>query len=217
MIATGAFGDQLGRYFGLEGAPSLTTPTPTLQQPRFAVTRIACNADQLGLKQEIPAEDTFVVTLYLMPLQHLEVWRRGRPISAKEYAPGSISIVNLLDELTVYVGAPLDCLSFYIPRATLDKMTEQAGEPRIERLHCRPGFVDPIIEQIGAAMLPLLDAPESVAPDFLGHIARATSIHVAHTYGNFQPNGGFRQHGSSAAKDRPPRAIREVNSRSTPH
>ena len=212
MMPTGAFGDQLGRYFGLERAPSLTTPA--LQQPQFAVTRIACNVDQLGLKQQIPPEDTFLVTLYLKHLQHIEVWQRGRPSSARECSPGSISIVNLLDELTVYIGGPLDCLSFYLPRAALDTMTEEAGEPRLEQLYCRPGLTDPIIEQIGAAMLPLLDAPESVAPDFLNHIARATSIHVAHTYGNFQPHSGIRRHGPLALSAR---ILREAIPRPSQH
>jgi hypothetical protein len=212
MVPTGAFGDQLGRYFGLERAPSLATPTP--QRPQFAVTRIVCNINQLGLKQEIPPEDTFVVTLYLMHLQHIEVWQRGRPISARECSPGSISIVNLLDELTVYIGGPLDCLSFYIPRTALDMMTEDMGPPALKQLHCTPGLVDPTLEQIGAAMLPLIDAPECVAPDFLEHIARATSIHLAHTYGDFHPQSGFGRRSPNVLSAR---AFREISSRSTPH
>jgi hypothetical protein len=185
MNPTGAFGDQLGRYFGLEGAPSLTTPTPF--RPRFAMTRIACSIDQRGLKGKIPPEDAFVVTLYLRNLHHLEVWQRGRPISARAYARGSISIVNLLDELSVYIGGPLDCLSFYLPRFALDKLADEAAEPRLKDLHCPAGHIDPIVEQIGAALLPLLDAPETVAPAFLDHSALAMSIHIAHTYGNFNP------------------------------
>jgi hypothetical protein len=47
--------------------------------------------------------------------------------------------------------------------------------------------VDPTIEQIGLALLPLLKSPASMAPAFLDHIALATSAHLAQAYGNFQP------------------------------
>jgi hypothetical protein len=196
MSSTGAFGDRLGRYFGLDGAPSLTTPTP--QNPQFAVTRLACTLDQLARKQTIPPEDAFILTLHLNRLHHLELWQRGRPISACTCRPGSISIVNLVDELAVYIGGPLDCLSFYIPRLLLDRLTDQAGEPRLKQLRCPPGLPDPIIEQIGAALLPLIDVPDKVAPAFLEHIALATGIHVAHAYGNFQPRPGFTPRGTAA-------------------
>jgi len=185
MASLGAFGDQLGRYFGLAGAPSLATPSGDC--PQFAVTRLFCTVDQLGLKQAIPPEDAFVLALHLIAVDHLEIWRHGRPISARSYPRGSISIHNLNDKVSVYIGGPLDCLCFYIPRATFDHVTDGVAEPRITDLACPLGRSDPTIEQIGLALLPLLRSPESMAPAFLNHIGLATSLHLAQAYGNFRP------------------------------
>jgi hypothetical protein len=207
MDPTGAFGNQLGRYFGLEGAPSLSTSRLTLaRRPAFAVTRLCCGIDQLGLKREIPPEDAFVLMLFLAGLAHVELWQRGRPIKACACPSGSISIFHLADELSVYIGGPLDCLSFYIPRELMDQMTDAAGEPRILDLRCPPGRADPTIEQIGLALLPLIETPESMAPTFLDHIAIATSVHVAQAYGNFQPGGPpeTRRRLASAKRPRAP-------------
>ncbi|GGF04728.1 hypothetical protein GCM10011611_07660 [Aliidongia dinghuensis] len=184
MGPTGAYGHRLGRYFGLDAAPSLVTSGP--RRRRFAVTRLCCGRDQLGLKQTIPAEDAFIVILHLAAIGHLELWRHGHPVSAGTYAPGSISIANLMDDFAVSIGGPLDCLSFYMPRPLFDALADEAGAPRLEALQCAPGHEDPIIEQIGAALLPLLASPETVAPGFLEHIALATTVHVAHTYGNLR-------------------------------
>lgn len=74
-LPDGTCGDRLGRYFELPAAPALVM-LPASSGP-FAVTRITCTPDQLGTKQEIPAEDAFVVTLHLVGMRHPELWVRG--------------------------------------------------------------------------------------------------------------------------------------------
>jgi hypothetical protein len=202
MARTGAYGDQLGHYFGLDVVPSLVTASSS--QSPFAVTRLSCNKHQLGFKQMFPAEDAFVVTLHLLKVPHLEIWQHKQLVSARSYMPGSISIVNLLDEIVIYVGAPLDCLSFYIPRRLFDEASDNIGGSRCHGISCPPGLEDRIIEQIGAALLPLLPTPRAVAPGFLEHIALATTIHVAYTYRDIRPTRRRALHNTPSSDLRDP-------------
>ena len=43
--------------------------------------RILPHLIQLGMKQEIPPQDAFAVTLHLAGVSHHELWVRGRPSS----------------------------------------------------------------------------------------------------------------------------------------
>lgn len=180
-FAKGAFGDRLGRYFELSSAPALVM-LPALNAP-FAVTRITCTPDQLGMKLEIPAEDAFVVTLHLVGMRHHELWVRGRPMVVRSYSPGAISIVDLRDEVATYLGSPLDALEFYVPRALVDAVADAAGVSRVSGLSCLPGLVDPVMGSLGAAVLSLLDNPQSVSSAVLEHLAMAICAHLVRRFG----------------------------------
>lgn len=190
-FSKGAFGDRLGRLFELPSAPALVM-LPTLEAP-FAVTRITCTADQLGMKLEIPPEDAFVVTLHLIGMQHHELWVRGRPAVVRSYPRGAMSIVDLRDEVATYLGSPLDTLEFYVPRVLVDAVADAAGMARVSELSCFPGLVDPVMEQLGAALLPLLCNPRSASPAVLEHLAIAISAHLLHRFGK-----GAASHGAPA-------------------
>ena len=177
----GAYGDRLGRYFELPSAPALVM-RPTSCEP-FAVTRIRCMPDQLGMKQEIPAEDAFVVTLHLVGMRHHELWVRGRPAVVRSYARGAISIVDLRDEVASYLGSPLDALKFYVPRAWVNGVADAAGVIRVSELSCLPGLVDPVLGHLGAAVLPLLDNPRFASSAVLEHLALAICAHLVHRFG----------------------------------
>ena len=177
----GAFGDRLGHAFELSSAPSLIM-LPVSDSP-FAVTRITCTSDQLGLKPEIPAEDAFVVTLHLIGMRHHELWVRGRPAVVRSYSPGAMSIIDLRDEVAAYLGSPLDTLKFYVPRALVDAVADAAGVKRVGELSCPPGLIDPVMGQLGAAVLALFDNARFATPAVLEHLAIAICAHLLHRFG----------------------------------
>jgi len=178
----GAYGDLLGRYFELPSVPALVM-LPAPKAP-FVATRITCLPDQLGMKQEIPPEDAFVVTLHLVGVGHHELWVRGRPSVVRGYVPGAISIVDLRDEVASYLGSPLDALHFYMPRALVDAVTDAAGLARVSGIACTPGLVDPVMGNLGAAVLALLDGPRRASPAVSEHLAIAICAHLVHRFGN---------------------------------
>jgi hypothetical protein len=212
---TGAYGDLLGRCFELPSAPALVmlpaftasaasaaAEASSIASTPFAVTRITCLPGQLGMKQEIPAEDAFLVTLHLAAAAHHELWVRGRPAVVRGYAPGAISIVDLRDEVASYLGTPLDALQFYVPRALVRAVARMSGAARdaavsgsagrpgrpgvapVRGLACAPGLVDPVMCSLGAAVLALFERPQPAATGVQQHLALAICAHLVHRFGN---------------------------------
>lgn len=189
MHARGAYGDLLGQYFELPCAPALVMrPALALAMASaasatpFAVTRITCLPHQLGMKQEIPAEDAFLVTLHLVGAAHHELWVRGRPSVVRAYAPGAISIVDLRDEVASYLGTPLDALHFYVPHALVHAVSHAAGLARVGGLACAPGLVDPVMRNLGAAVLALLERQPPADGLLQQHLALAICAHLVHRF-----------------------------------
>lgn len=155
---------------------------PSLNVP-FAVTRITCTSDQLGMKLEIPAQDAFVVTLHLVGMRHHELWVRGRPAVVRSYSRGAISIVDLRDEVASYLGSPLDVLQFYVPHALIGAVADASGVDRVGELSCLPGLIDPVMGHLGAAILPLIGNPRFASSTMLRHLALAICAHLVRRFG----------------------------------
>ena len=187
MHARGAYGDLLGRYFEVPRAPALVM-LPARATP-FVATRLTCLPGQLGMKQEIPAEDAFVVTLHLAGVGHHELWVRGRPSVVRAYAPGAISIVDLRDEVASYLGTPLDALQFYVPHALVRAVAHAAGLARVSGLACAPGLVDPVVCNLGAAVLALFERRDTARSAVRQHLALAICAHLVHRFGHHADAG----------------------------
>jgi hypothetical protein len=180
----GAFGPRLGVYFGVPCRSYLARPA---QAPRFAITRLVGSTNMPNQACRIPPEPSYLVTLYLIPAW-LEIGCSGQAPLGHQCSAGSIGIESLATALVVTPRGPLDCLSFYIRQRFFDELAALLGAARSHTLHCVHGTPDRILRDIGMALLPLLDKPEQVAPEFLDHIARATCLHLVHTYGNVSRN-----------------------------
>jgi AraC family transcriptional regulator len=204
MRAGGAFGSVVARHLGLKDAPTLVARP--VRDTQLGVSWLSCGADLVGPKQAIPPEDSFVLTLHLANYEHHELWCcRERHMWAPRYPKDSISIVNLIDELTANVGSPLEVLSFYIPRPTLDAFTDEALCPRVADLSCAPASIDPVLVHLGAALLPAFERPTEASALFVDHLSLALQSHVAVTYGGLrlsgQRQGGLSRWQETRAKD----------------
>jgi len=191
MDAPSGFGDRLARNFGLADAPSLATPSA--EQPRFAVMRIARPIEAGPLKLELPREDKILVLLFLVDLDRLEMRRTGHVASAQPCAGGSIGIFDLADGASFSIQGQLDCLVFAIAHHAMRGLADRiarlhAHRPSSLHLHCPLGCLDPTVEQIGLAVLPLLHSPERMAPAFLDHIGLALITHIIAAYGRTGPD-----------------------------
>ena len=191
-----ARGDAVGRSLGLEHAPALATRT--LRKSQIGMSRLSIGEGQLGMTPTIPPEDTFVVALYLTGVPRHELWSQGRLFLSRAYAPNSIRIVNLVGEFSAKIEAPHETLVFYIPRIVLDEFTDEADGRRVSDLACPAGIVDPIVQHLGASLLPAFDHPDAVSHLYVDHVAQAICSHVATTYGGFEPYGPTPKGGLTA-------------------
>ncbi|GGF04574.1 transcriptional regulator [Aliidongia dinghuensis] len=176
-----AYGDTIARSLGLKDMPALRTRSLTGAQ--IGITRVSCSAAEAGMTPGVPAEDTFIVALYLTALPHHELWSRGRKAFSQGYRQNAMRIVNLEAEYSALITAAHETIYFYIPRASLDGFAAEAGLPRIANLACEPGLVDPVVANISAALLPAFRAPEQTSTLFLDQMALALCAHAAGRYG----------------------------------
>lgn len=185
MTPRRSYGDAVAHSFGLNAAPALRTRS--LPHAQIGMTRISCGAGQVGMTPQIPREDTFIAAVYLTGMRHHELWSGGRPRIAQGYAANSMRIVNLVEGYSANILEPHEALSFYMPRAMFDGLTEEAGRPDIADLRCVPGALDPVVGHLVSALLPAFRAPEQASPLFIDHVAQAIATHLADHYGGLPP------------------------------
>jgi len=176
-----AYGQALGRCFGLPDAPALSVELAG--RGVFAVTRITCDGVHAGLMPEIPAQDAYLATLHLGSVRHQETWHAGRPVLARDYAPGMVQILDLREEIATYVAGPWDALGFYVPRTLVRAVARSTGALQVQALECEAGKLDPVLGNLGAAMTALLSHGRPPSHLMMRRLAMATSIHLVQTYG----------------------------------
>ena len=182
MLRARSYGDAVAHSLGLSSVPSVRTQS--LTSAKIAISRLSIGADRIGMTPRIPAEDTFILAFYLSNLRHHELWSRGRRSIAQGYAAGSMRVVNLSDEFSANITDPHETTTFYIPRAALDELAEEAGWSRISTFSCVPGIVDPVIGGLVAALSPALARPGEASALFVDQVVAAACTHLAERYGD---------------------------------
>ena len=200
-----SYGDAVAHSLGLERPPTLVTHS--LRSAQIGMSRFSIGEEQLGMSPKIPAEDSFVLAIYLTEVPHHELWRRGRPYIRQGYAANSMRLVNLVDEFSALIASPHETLAFYIPRAALDEITDEAGGRRITDLICTPGVIDPVITHLTAALLPAFDRPELASPLFTEHLSLAVCWHLIKNYGETSCEGPAVRGGLTASQAKKAKAI----------
>jgi AraC family transcriptional regulator len=178
----GAYGEVIGRSFGLWRTPKLVTGS--LPGSQIALCRLSLGREQLGMSEGVPREDTFVLALYLTKVRHHELWSRGKLYLSQGYAANTIRIVNLAGDFKAMISEPHETLVTYIPRAALNAVTDEHGSRRAPDLRCEAGVFDPVIMNLAAALAPAFTRPQSeVSALFVDHLALAICFHLVEAYG----------------------------------
>jgi AraC-like DNA-binding protein len=97
------YGDAVAHSLGLERPPTLVTHS--LRSAQIGMSRFSIGEEQLGMSPKIPAEDTFILAIYLNEVPHHELWKRGRPYIRQGYAPNSMRLVNLAEEFSALIAS----------------------------------------------------------------------------------------------------------------
>jgi AraC family transcriptional regulator len=187
MAMSEAYGQRLGERLRVENAPAIVTKT--LRKAEIAVTEIRCDDPLPGMSTSIQREDAFLVELELRDFPHREYWEDGRQAPACDLRAGETCIHDLKRDPVAFLDKPYHALFFYLPRAALNAIADDASAPRIGDLDCGPaaGVNDATIAGLGGTILPALSHPQQANRLFVDHIAMAVGIHVAQTYGGMRP------------------------------
>jgi AraC family transcriptional regulator len=179
---TEAYGQRLGERFRVEKAPAIITRA--LGSAGMAVTEVRCDNPLPGMSEPIPLEDAFLIALQLRDVPNQEYWEDGRRAAVCDYWAGESSLHDLKREPRGLLDKPYHTLAFYLPRAALDAIADDANAPRIRDLRYKPGahFNDAAISGLGNLLLPALKHPDQANPLFLDHVLLAVGVHVAETY-----------------------------------
>lgn len=192
-------GSGIAKYFHLATAPSLTTKS--LSTAQLIVARLTSNAG-VGRTSPIPAEKAYVVGLQLRDLHDVEFWRNDCLVAKGPLAEGSVSIVHLEDEPSALLPGPFDFLQYYIPEIVFGELAEAHGAPAITAFDFQAAEIDPVMHQLGRALLPALENPASASQLFFDHIALATYSHLASRYGQLRARPVPRSAGLSGRQAR---------------
>jgi AraC family transcriptional regulator len=184
---TKAYGRRLGEAVRVENAPAIVTRA--LRTADIAVTEIRCDNPLPQMSDPIQQEDAFLVGLHLRDRPKWEYWEDGRRASVCDLRAGENCLHDLKREPRVLIDKPYHALAFYLPRAALDAIADDANAPPIRDLSYEPGagVNDVTIFRLGSLLLPALTHPNQANALLVDHVLLALGVHVAQTYGGMRP------------------------------
>src|ERR1700681_1949836 len=208
---TEAYGRRLGERFRVENAPAIVTRA--LRTADIAVTEIRCDSPLPEMSGSIQQEDAFLVALQLRDLPNREYWEGGRQASVCDLPAGESCLHDLKRDPTVLLDKPYHSLAFYLPRAALDVIADDANAPPIRDLSYKPGVGvnDVTISCLGNLLLPALSHPNQANLLFLDHVLLAVGVHVAQTYGGMRPMSQPARGGLAPWQERRAKEILRAN------
>ena len=99
---------------------------------------------------------------------------------------GSVSIIHLEQDPSMYLGSAFDMVQFYVPRVALDEFADENDGCRCETLTWPSGKVDPRLKNLALCLLPVLERPELSSELYVDHLVFAAHAYIARTYGGIK-------------------------------
>ena len=209
---TKAYGQQLAEAMRIE-EDAQAIVTRGLRTADIAVTEIRCDSPLRQMSHPLRQEDAFLVALYLRDSPNREYWEDGRRASVCDLRVGESCLHDLKRVPTALFDKPYHSLAFYLPRAALDAIADDANAPRIRDLSYKPGagVNDVTISGLGSLLLPALSHPDQANPLFVDHVLLAVGAHIAHTYGGMRPVSRPARGGLAPWQERRARELLRAN------
>ena len=206
MGASEAYGDKFGDKFGLETAPVLVART--LGKSEIAVTEVRSDNPRIGPTDPIAREDAYLVGLMFRDYPEHEYWEDGKHAPQSSLRVGESVLYHLKRDPVVLIDKPFHSVHFYLSRAALIAIADDASASPVGELEYQPGagVADETIRTLGATLLPAFERPEEANRLFVDHVTLAVAVHVATTYGGMRvrperAQGGLAPWQEKRAKD----------------
>jgi AraC family transcriptional regulator len=188
-VMSDAYGQRLGERMRAEHAQAIIARG--LRKAELAVTEVRSDHPSPAMSGSFQREDAFLVGLLLRDFPRHEYWEDGQQAPVCDLRAGEIFFADLKRDPAVLIDKPYHSLHFYLSRAALDTIADDAHAPRVSDLDHRPepgaGVADVTLSRLGSLVLPSLSHPDQANPLFVDHVLRAVGVHVAQTYGGLRP------------------------------
>jgi AraC-like DNA-binding protein len=201
--------DSYGEAFGKRlNAQATAFTTRALPPATIAVTELRYDNPQNVLSTPPLVEDAFMVAVHLKFFPRYEYWENGKAAPVSMLRPGETLIYDLKRQPIFHLAHPFHSVHFYLPRAALDALGDEAGGARIDDLRYKPAITrkDPVLLGMANALLPLFRQPDRASRLFMDHLMLAVGHHAAVSYGGLRPavrpaTGGLTRSQQRRAKE----------------
>jgi AraC family transcriptional regulator len=182
LVEVGTYGNRMAKHLHLTGAPMISVKTQ--RRSNLAVTRLRSDTALVDRTTPMPREHAFTIQLQMRHVSPVSFWLHGRsvPIDA-EQQEGSVSIINLDQDPSIYLGSAFDMVQYYVPRAALNEFADENDSRRCETLAWPFGKVDSGLKNLASCLLPVLERPELASELYVDHLVFAAHAYIARTYG----------------------------------
>jgi len=186
-------GQRLASQYGIDAVQSLVSRSR--RGSELGVARMRYDLPHLFVLAPLPTEDAFLLSVELNSGGSRRIVRDGDSRQLGLQQEGAFHIADLSQRASAYVSSPFHSMFFHLSRATLDAFADETERPRVDRLRCDAGTLDPVIANLGRAMLPVLMHPQEASRLFVDHVALALKTHVVHVYGDAVGSAPVRTRG----------------------
>jgi AraC-like DNA-binding protein len=184
LVEVGTYGNRMAKHLHLASAPMISVKTR--HKAQVAVTRLRSETGLVDRTTPFACERAFTVQLHLRAVSPVNFWLRGRSVSAEPAQEGSVSIMPLEHDPSMYLGSAFDIVQFYVPRAALDEFADDNDGCRCDTLTWPVGKVDSRLKSLALCLLPVLDRPELASELYVDHLVFAAQAYIARTYGGIK-------------------------------
>jgi AraC family transcriptional regulator len=186
MSSSDSYGEAFGKRLSAQAASFATRALP---RATIAVTELRYENPQNILSTPPIVEDAFLVAVHLRNFPRYEYWENGKAAPISALRPGETIIYDVRRQPTFHLNSPFHSVHFYLPRAALDALADEANAPRVGELHYKPAVShrDPVLRGMAEALLPLFRAPDQVNRLLMDHLMLTVGHHVASRYGGMRP------------------------------
>jgi AraC-like DNA-binding protein len=202
----GYYGQKMAEGFGLPKVPLFVART--MRHTEIAVTEVRSDRPTPQMSGDIPAEDAYLVAVQFRDFPDHHYWEDGRQLPVVDLHAGEACFYDLKRKPVVHLDKPYHSVHFYLSRAALNGICDDAEAPHLGEIPYRPGagLADPTIFNLGNSIRSAFELQKQASRLFVDHVTIALAAHVAQTYGGMKAHtlssqGGLASWQVQRAKD----------------
>jgi AraC-like DNA-binding protein len=143
------------------------------------------DAPKLGVSEPNALMPVYYVPVMLMAIPPQNAWKDGRHCINPAKPVGTVNSYDLRQRWETELSYAFHTISYYVPQAAFDELTEELCRPRIETLTCLPSdaIPDATAYHLARALESIIDSKEAVPSLLADQLLTAMRLHLATRYG----------------------------------